>query len=442
VISDEELWALDTGSKAAIHLADVRNAARFGVSRDGGWVAWAAHPPNRDCVTEAYVAPTEGAAAPRRIALPPTYRLSWITGIAAGPGGRVTIRVAACGDNVAESTDERAILTADPGATQFRVLVQGRPTDAEHWPISQDGRVFGACQLTKRAGRPFAKLTVVESEPALRVRVAVLAYGQIRRPDLPGCVVSDSGLGTMTIFQAKGPGKQPHDHWQKFYRGAGITIGDAGTKRFRLPWGLMIPGFDVLAATPNGDTVLLGQVGLNVQKPVVRVMHTVTSSYSRAVSASRVFPRGGAQLTATSDREPASGMPLPWDPFAASILTVYAGNVSAFDPLTLHATRPMRVAPPGPSRSNYTICFLPSKRVLIKTISTSAPNQPRWNLYMSDPSRSRFGALAVSALGSVSSISCDAVGSNKLFLAAAETGEVFEAPATGLDDSPLTVAPA
>ena len=97
---DEELWALDTTSTAAIRLADVRNATRFGVSKDGAWVTWAAHPATRNCASDAHVAPTDGSAAPRRISLPVGYRPSWITAITAGARGRVTVRIGPCGDDV------------------------------------------------------------------------------------------------------------------------------------------------------------------------------------------------------------------------------------------------------------------------------------------------------------------------------------------------------
>lgn len=468
---DEHLWALDTMLHTATPLAGLSvhsDASRphYSLSPDGKWAAWATSSPHHGCDNEAHVASTDTQVPSRTILLPPPYAArSGITAMTAAAGGRVTVRVSRCSSGF---ESQEAILSAGPGATRFRVEAGGPLSDSDYWPVSQDGRVFATCQKRKRPSkRSIATLTVVVSDPVLKVKTVSLTYGHDSyQAGDPSCLASDAGTATMTVVQNRHSVhyRASHlRHWERNYRVAGVTVGGRHAARFRLPWGLMIKYGGLQATSPTRGRVLLEGWKVLRQNPttgsvrrakdIVRLVRTVSGHYTRGVGSAGVFSGDESLPINTADRSWSEGLPyLFWDPFAPAILgispTRSSGaksrsgrtlggtySLSVFNPKTLKSSR-SRIAPGG-GRSNFTACFLPSGRLLVEA-THGAYGGSRHLFYMSNRSRSRFRRLDTSQLGAVSSISCGAAGSGEVFFATAD-GRVFEVPGGTMDNSPLSV---
>ncbi|HTE63422.1 MAG TPA: hypothetical protein VK631_23905 [Solirubrobacteraceae bacterium] len=425
----ESLWALDTMTGTSRQLAPLAVAGRYGQSPAGDWAAWATRSGARSCAAgRVDVARTDGSEPPRTLALPRAYARSYVNGVTIGAGGRVTVRVGRCDEGREPGgSDNRAILTADPGSARLRVLARSRSSFSQ-WPVSQDGRVFALCRRAKTAGgRAGAELTVVDSDPVLKVSSARLASNDEQL--WPACVASDAGTATMTVIRRRpgAPARTLRD-----YRIAGVTVGGGRSPSFMLPYGVAIPNSGLEAASPSGHEVVTGYFDTTAI-----VIQTRTGRHSRPYRT----PTDGFTGTSAFGGRYVGGQPLlAWDPFAPAIVSLgtqgiqRAYRVRVFNPHSLKSSRPTNV-PGDPLHDYSSVCFLPSGRVLfeVRRDGGTAPSQ----LLVSDAQRSRFTKLDAGRVGTVSSVSCDAAAAGKVFAATAGSGLVYEVAANTIDGSPL-----
>jgi hypothetical protein len=402
----ETLWALDATTGTSRQLTALPLWGRYSQSPAGDWAAWVAKPSARSCPQPVDVGRTDGSEPPRRLVLPDAEARLAVNGLTVGADGRVIARVGPCKDG-RESRASRAILTADPGSTRFRVLARSR-SSYSRWPVSQDGRVFAVCAPVVRGKSTWtSQVTVVDSRNGLSVRHARLSTN---RPGGPECLASNAGTATMMVIRAR---KAAHR-----YTNVGVTVGGHGTPRFSLPGGTRDHGIGLETISPDGT-----QVATRFDVPQATVIHTTTGRYSRAFR-----PRGGSAGFVHTD-----GIPLVrWSPFAPVVaLTRHDGSVLIFNPRTLRTTRVGRVAS---HRGGIRTCFLPSGRVLL----AAQPDRrlPRQQLFVTDTRRTRALRIDTSAIGTVTSVSCDAAASGKVFAASADTGLVYEMAANAIDGSP------
>ena len=405
----ETLWALDATTGASRQLAALPLSGRYSQSPAGDWAAWVTKPSARSCPRPVHVARTDGSEPPRRLVLPGAYARYAVNGVTVGAGGRVTVRVGPC-RNGFEPSESRAILTADPGSASFRVLASSRSGYSD-WPVSQDGRVFAVCApVVRRKSGWTSQITVVDSRDGLSVSRARLSTNL---EEGPYCVASNAGTATMMVIRAR---KAAHR-----FTNVGVTVGGRGTPRFSLPGGTRDHGIGLEAVSPDGT-----QVVTRFDVPEATVIDTASGRYSRSFRP----PDFGGTWTHTA----LQGMPaLPWSPFAPAVVVPARGSVGMFDPRTQKTTRVGRVVPRfGGLR---TTCFLPSGRVLLAAVPDR--RLARQELFVTDARRARALPIDSSAIGTVTSISCDAAAAGKVFAASADTGRVYELAANDIDGSPL-----
>jgi hypothetical protein len=409
----EALWSVDTAAGTATELlADAGGARYFSLSPAGDWAGWATARPRSSCARTVHVARTDGSTPPTRLSLPDPYTRTGVDGLTVSAGGRVTVRVTRC-----QSSRNVAILTADPGATTFRVAASSR-SGSTRWPVSQDGRVFAMC----RPRGSTAQLTVVDSDPELTVRRASLRFN-VR--GTVSCVASDAGTATMSIIRhRRGASRAGVRH----YRRAGVTIGPRGTSRFQLRYGLAVRDPWLGSVSPSGDEVITELRG--GQAVVIR---TDTGRAGRPFRTPQVIlnvPLAGAPY--------AFGAPnAPWSPFGPVIMLSDirgTGSVRIVDPHARRVTRAFRVVTPRRS-PGARVCFLPSGRVLLDVETMLSASQ----LVISDARRSRFTRIDASALGVVASASCGAAAAGRLFVATIDNGMIYELDANAVDESPVTL---
>jgi hypothetical protein len=235
----------------------------------------------------------------------------------------------------------------------------------------------------------------------------------------------------MTVIRRR-PGA-PAKAARRDFRTAGVTVGGTGSPGFQLPYGVAIPNAGLEAASPSGEEVVTA-----LDTPTAIVIRTATGRYSRPFRNPTESIQSAASFGGGYMSDQAI---LPWDPFAPAIVSVWAQErargyrVRVFDPHSLKSSQPTSV-PDLNVHSHPRVCFLPSGRVLLEIRADSGKNAPS-RLLVSDAQRSRFTALDAVRLGTVSSISCDAAASGKVFAATAGTGLVYEVRANTIDGSPL-----
>jgi hypothetical protein len=209
------------------------------------------------------------------------------------------------------------------------------------------------------------------------------------------------------------------------FTNVGVTVGGQGTPRFSLPGGTRDHGIGLEAVSPDGEQVV---TRLDVQEATV--INTRTGRYSRAF---RPPPYGGTWSFTGVD-----GMPLlPWSPFAPAVVLTSRGSVGIFNPRTLKTKRVGRVLSPR-GGGMRTTCFLPSGRVLM----ASVPDRrfARQQLFVTDIRRTRVSRIDTSAVGTVTSMSCEAAGSGDTVVVATSAGALYAVAASTIDGSPFTVS--
>jgi hypothetical protein len=284
------------------------------------------------------------------------------------------------------------------------------------WPVSQSGRVFALCAPVRTTkSRWTSEVTVVDTRAGLKVRRSRLATNVTSQG--PECVASDAGTATMIVIRAR---KAPHK-----FTNVGVTVGGAGTPRFSLPGGTLDHGIGLEAVSPDGRQVV---TRFDVREATL--INTRTGRHSRAFR-----PRPGSQ----GGFPRFGGMPLSrWSPFASALVFPgTSGSAVTFDPRTLRFTRlgPMVGRRFGALR----ICMLPSGRILFGAHADR--REAAQQLFLTDDRRTRVSRIDTSALGTVTSVSCEAAGSADTVAVATSSGALYAVAASSIDGSPFTVAP-
>jgi hypothetical protein len=185
-----------------------------------------------------------------------------------------------------------------------------------------------------------------------------------------------------------------------------------------------MPHIGLEAVSPDGEQVV---TRFDVEEATV--INTRTGRYSRAFRPPRY---GGTRTYAALDGMP----PLPWSPFAPAVVVAHRGSVGIFNPDTLKTERVGRVvAPRGGLR---TTCFLPSGRALMASVSDRRSAQQQ--LFVSDIRRTRLSPIDTTALGALTSVSCEAAGSADRVVVATSRGALYAVAASTIDGSPFTVS--
>lgn len=396
-----------TGGATELPRAALRQSSQ---SPSGEYVVW--NSSGTRCRTQLRVGRSDALAAARVVETPAAYARYGIDGITVADDGRVLARVGPCRDG--SVGDPRAILSAAPDASRLEPVARARGSFAD-WPVSQSGRVFAICVPVRRSRSQWtSEVTVVDVRDGLKVRRARLSTNTTGLG--PACVASDAGTATMMVIRRR---KAPHK-----FTNVGVTVGGRGTPRFSLPGGTLEHGIGLDAVSPDGS-----QVVTRFDVDEATVINTRSGRYSRAFRPTD----GGAGFVVFN------GMPLMrWSPFApALVITRSDGWALSFNPRTLRTTRLGRVV-----RGRFggiRPCFLPSGRILLA--ATPRRSEALQELFVSDPGRRRVSRIDTSALGTVTSVSCEAAQSADAVVVATASGALYSVAASSIDGSPITVAP-
>jgi hypothetical protein len=391
-------------------VAELPGAAlgRSSQSPSGRHVVWG----SRTCRPRIRAASSDTVDAARDLQLPARYARYGIDGLTVADDGRVMVRLGPCRDGRVDRP--RVILSAAPEATAMEVVAQSRSGYAE-WPVSQSGRVFGLCTPVRRTKSQWtSEVTVVDPRAGLTVRRSRLLTNRVGLG--PECVASDAGTATMMVIRARKARNK--------FTNVGVSVGGQGTPRFSLPGGTRDHGIGLEAVSPNGR-----QVVTDFDAREATLIDTRTGRYSHAF-----HPRLDGQAGFII----AEGMPLSrWSPFApALVFTQSDGAVVSFDPRTLRFKRlgPLtRRAPFGALRT----CMLPSGRVLFAAMADR--REAAQQLIVTDERRTRVLRIDTSALGTVTSVSCEAAASADAVVIATSSGVLYAVTASTIDGSPFTV---
>jgi hypothetical protein len=397
-----------TGTVHDLPGAAIRQSSQ---SPSGLQVVWG----SRTCRPRIRAASSDGLGAARELQLPARYARYGVDGLTVADDGRVLARLGPCRRGRVDRP--RVILSAAPEATTMEVVAQSRSGYSE-WPVSQSGRVFALCTPVRRTKSQWtSEVTLIDTRAGLTVRRARLSTNSVAIG--PYCVASDAGTATMMVIRAR--------EARNKFTNVGVTVGGQGTPRFSLPGGTRDHGVGLEAVSPNGEQVVTSFSGLGVREATV--INTRTGRYSRAFRP----PNFGGTWTASD----VGGMPLlPWSPFAPAVVVMHRGSVGVFDTRTLKTKRVGRVVPRfGGLR---TTCFLPSGRVLMASVPDR--RSARQQLFVTDIQRTRVSRIDTSALGTVTSVSCEAAGSADMVVVATSSGTLYAVAASTIDGSPLTVS--
>jgi hypothetical protein len=366
----------------------------------------------RSCGARILVARTDAIGEARELARPAGYARYGIDGIIVANDGRVLVRMGPC--RYGNVDRPRAILTATPGGSKLRVLARSRSGYAG-WPVSESGRVFAMCVPVKRTKSSWtSELTLVDVRDGLTVKRARLTTNVTSLG--PECVASDAGTATMMVIRNR---KTPRK-----FTNLGVSVGRNGTARFSLPGGTRDHGIGLETASPDGSQVITRFTGLDAT-----VINTRTGRYSRPFRSDDGGMAGFVYI---------DGMPLTrWSPYAPALLITHSdGSVHIFNPDTLKTTRLGRGL--ASRIGGLRTCFLPSGRVLIA--ATPDRREARQQLFVSDTRRTRVSPIDTSALGTVTSVSCEAAKSADTIVIATASGALYSVSASSIDGSPITSA--
>ena len=382
---------------------------RASQSLSGRHLVWS----SRTCRPRVLAATSDAVAAARELQLPARYARYGLDGLTVADDGRVLVRLGRCRSGRVDRP--RVILSAAPGATALDVVAQSRSRYAD-WPVSQSGRVFGLCAPVRQTKSQWtSEVTVVDARAGLKVRRSRLSTNVTSVG--PECVASDAGTATMTVIRARKARNK--------FTNVGVTVGGAGAPRFSLPGGTRDHGLGLEAVSPDGEQVV---TSFSAFVREATLINTRTGRHSRAFR-----PRPGSQ----GGFEIFGGMPhTRWSPYAPAL--VFPGTSGAaviFDPRTL---RFRRLGPMVRTRfAAVRMCMLPSGRILF------AVNQDRreaaQQLFVTDERRTRVSRIDTSALGTVTSVSCEAAGSADAVVVATSAGALYALAASAIDGSPFTV---
>ncbi len=400
--------SVDTTTGAVVELpgAALRQASQ---SPSGRHLVWS----TRSCRPRIRAATSDAVGGARELQLPARYARYGIDGLTVADDGRVLIRLGRCRDGRVDRP--RVILSAAPGATTTDVVAQSRSGYAT-WPVSQSGRVFALCTPVRRSKSQWtSEVTVVDPRAGLKVRRSRLSTNVTSLG--PECVASDAGTATMMVIRAR---RAPHK-----FTNVGVTVGGPSTPRFSLPGGTRDHGIGLDAVSPDGEQVI---TRFDVREATL--INTRTGRYSRAFRP-RPGGYGGFRIF--------EGMPLSrWSPFAPAL--VFAGSngtAVSFNPRTLRFTRlgPMVRTRFGALRT----CMLPSGRILFASMADR--REVAQQLFVTDEARTRVSRIDTSALGTVTSVSCEAAGSADAVVVATSSGALYAVAASTIDGSAFTVRP-